>query len=104
MAAKTTDNLWDPMRGKPSIETDGCAFCGRYPVERHHIIPRSHGGGSEATITVCGFGNTSGCHGRLHDHTLHIRWNGGWEWLSTPTPTKEWDALEMEGWSDRWRT
>lgn len=97
--SKARDGLYDGLMGKPSIETEGCAFCKRYPVERHHIVPRSHGGKNGPTVTVCGFGNTSGCHGKLHSHRLHLRWNEGWEYLETKEPTKEMEALDMDGWT-----
>lgn len=82
----------------PSIERPWCAFCGRRATQRHHIVPRSRGGKDGPTVTVCGFGNSSGCHGKLHDHRLHLRWVGRWEYLETERPTKYQDALDMEGW------
>lgn len=82
----------------PSIETALCPFCGRPSTNRHHIVPRSQGGHDGPTVTVCGMGNASGCHGRLHDHTLHLRYEGRWEFLETEQPTKYQDALAMDGW------
>lgn len=116
---KTIENLqFAEMMRQPSIETELCAICKvRKATNRHHIVPRSQGGENGPTITVCGMGNASGCHGLLHAHKLHIRWGverisimhygdhdwdfeEGWQVLYTPHPTKYADALEMEGW--RW--
>ena len=43
-------------------------------------------------------GNASGCHGKLHSHTLHVRYENGWQYLETSQPTKYQDALAMDGW------
>ena len=82
----------------PSIATSLCPFCGKRATNRHHIIPRSQGGHNGPTVDVCGMGNASGCHGKLHNHTLHLRYKGGWEFLETDEPTKYQDALAMDGW------
>ena len=82
----------------PSIEYPFCVFCGKPATNRHHIVFRSQGGSGGATVTVCGFGNASGCHGKLHSRMIHLRWNGEWEYLETETPTKYEKALLMEGW------
>ena len=73
----------DRLLGKPSIETEACPFCGRVAMNRHHILPKGMGGTRRRdipTVTVCGMGNASGCHGRLHDHTLELDWDdeAGW--------------------------
>ena len=89
------------MMQAPSIPGVRCAFCGRVPIERHHIIYRSQGGTDGPTVPVCGLGNASGCHGLLHAHILHLWWDDGaqcWMWLRTPEPVKEQDALAMDGW------
>lgn len=88
------------MMSLPSIEGARCAFCGRRATNRHHIVPRSQGGSKGPTVCVCGFGNASGCHGRLHDGRLHLRpdGNGWWEWLHTWKPVKHEGALPMDGW------
>ena len=78
------------LMDKPSIDTaPSCARCGIYVgdrIERHHIVPRSQGGKDGPTVTVCGWGNTSGCHGMLHQHRLHLDWNEPlqcWEYCTT---------------------
>lgn len=74
----------DRILGKPSIETELCPFCGRIATNRHHIIPKGMGGSKAEklipTVTVCGMGNASGCHGRLHDHTLELDWDDESDW------------------------
>lgn len=92
------NELQKRMFHAPSIITPECPFCGRPSTNRHHIIPRSQGGHDGPTIDVCGMGNASGCHGRLHDHTLHLRYEGDWQYLRTDQPTKYQDALAMDGW------
>ena len=86
------------LMDKPSIKTVGCAICGRYMTEEHHIVPRSQGGTKGPTVTLCGFGNTGGCHGAAHNHTLHFRYEDGWQYLKTKEPVKYELALMMEGW------
>lgn len=94
------------MKG-PSIETETCAFCGRaYPLNKHHIVRRSAGGGDGPTVVCCGFGSNLRdadgryyCHGLLHAHMLHVRLvDGEWWYLRTKEPTKYEKALEMDGW------
>ena len=94
------NELQKPLYNAPSISTPWCPFCGKPATNRHHIVPRSQGGGDGATVNVCGMGNASGCHGRLHDHTLHMRYEGRWQYLETDEPTKYQDALKMDGWRD----
>ena len=97
----------EPLLDKPSIipEDGTCAICGRMAENRHHIIPKGMGGRSKAIekriplIAVCGFGNNSGCHGKLHSGLLHLRWEDGWQVKETPEPTKRINALmDPEGW------
>ena len=87
------------LMDKPSIESDICPFCGAFATNRHHIVPKSRGGAGSPTVCVCGMGNTSGCHGKLHNRTLHLDWrNDEWHYLRTSEPTKRDKALEMDGW------
>lgn len=86
----------------PSIHTETCVFCGRRATNQHHVVFRSQGGGEGPTVSVCGMGNASGCHGLLHRRMLHLRYEGGWQFLRTGEPTKYQDALAMEGWRDLW--
>lgn len=81
----------DHLLGKPSIETEYCPFCGRSLYEdgvfvgnRHHLIQKGMGGTKLEklipTITVCGMGNASGCHGKLHQHLLETDWDDDADW------------------------
>ena len=83
-------------------EIDGtrlCAFCGRPATELHHIVPRSLGGTNGPVASVCGWGNTCGCHGLLHSHRLTLDWDGeAWRYLRTPEPVSRSAALGMDGW------
>ena len=94
------DKLQEALMDKPSIGGRLCPFCGRIAQNRHHIVFRSQGGGNGPTINVCGVGNASGCHGLLHQHRIHLRWNddGYWEWKGTREPTKYSEALKLDGW------
>ena len=100
-----------------------CAVCGRTGhLERHHMVPRSAGQlvlpnghlADKPTITLCGFRNAGGCHGKAHSGRLHFRWveadagREGWylthvkgghlEYLLTDEPESYLDALKMDGW------
>lgn len=89
------------LMDKPSIVGEYCPFCGRKATNAHHIVPRSQGGANGPTVCVCGMGNASGCHGLLHSHMLHLRWDEDtWQWLylRTEEATKYDKALEMAGW------
>ena len=109
-----------PLMDGCSVDTPYCAVCGRtWPLNRHHVVRRGAGrlyrGGVEVpkpTITLCGSGNTSGCHGLAHQNRLHFRWakrrggfgestaygSGHWEYILLDEPTKYYKALEMDGW------
>lgn len=93
------DRLQADLMDKPSIGGSLCPFCGRLATNRHHIVFRSQGGGDGPTVNVCGFGNTSGCHGLLHQRRIHLRWGGDhWEWIRTREPMKYSEALKLDGW------
>ena len=87
----------------PSIQDrkDGmCAICKCHPARnRHHIVPRSHGGMWGPTVPVCGLGNTGGCHKMLHDGRLHLFYSGGeWSYFYSAEGCKLDEALERRGW------
>ena len=95
------DELMRPLMSAPSIELPWCPFCGKPATNRHHIVPRSQGGKNGATVTVCGMGNASGCHGLFHSRMLHLRYTDGrWQYLKTEEPKKYQTALSMDGWED----
>lgn len=89
------------LMGKPSITGKYCPFCGRPAQSKHHIVPRSQGGKNGPVVSVCGWDNSTGCHGLFHHHVLHLDWNdeyGAWEWMRTEEPMKEWEARLEKGW------
>ena len=112
MIDKTTlAPIYWPLMSVPSVDTGGrCAVCGRYgPTEKHHIVWRSwgelYGQGrklEKPTITLCGWGNTSGCHGLAHQRMLHFRVgeSGRLEYLRTNSPVRYERALRMDGWRE----
>lgn len=117
--------LWPLMDGC-TIDARYCVVCGRsdMPLNRHHVVRRGAGKlyrhGVEVPkplLTLCGNGNTSGCHGLAHQNRLHFRWvtqpwpsafnsggwgvmthGGHWEYIVCDEPTKYQTALEMDGW------
>lgn len=90
-------NYWrDMLINAPSLESEICPICRVRPAtNRHHVVPKGMGGTSRdegPTICVCGFGNTSGCHRRLHDGMVHLRYvgtpkHGHWEFAEFDEPT-----------------
>ena len=104
MSKKAPLNEFDArLMDAPSIpdREDGmCAICGCNPAtNRHHIVPRSHGGTKGPTIPVCGSGNASGCHGMLHNREIHLFYSGGeWAWRYDKGGCKLEEALERKGW------
>lgn len=107
MYSGTLDHdLW-PLMEAEGCEQRYCCVCGRTnPLNQHHIVRRSAGSLSKRgrelakpTVTLCGSGNTSGCHGLAHSYRLHFRSNDGMlEYLVTNEPTKYGKALRMNGW------
>ena len=100
----------------PSIRREWCVVCGKPATNNHHVIPNARHETKDhpesPTISLCGMGNASGCHGKAHDHKLHFRavpvklelYGGGvriayeWEYLETE-PMDELQAHEIEdGW------
>lgn len=116
----TLPEMLRPMMGRPSVTLGHCAVCGRaWPLNRHHVVRRGAGRMwlhgielAKPTMTLCGSGSTSGCHGLAHQNRLHFRWvdrrpnaadgivsgAGHWEYLLCDEPTRYQDALDMDGW------
>lgn len=99
-------DFWDLMFCD-SIKLPYCAVCGSHGhLEQHHMVPRSAGNLyyqgrklDKPTITLCGMGNSSGCHGLTHAHKLHFRYRAGMlEYLITDYPVKHYKAIVMDGW------
>lgn len=82
----------------PSWDTFLCPVCGRVNQSRHHVVYRSHGGGSGPTISLCGFDNVTGCHGKAHQGYLHFNYVNGWMFLLADKPCSSFEADEMDGW------
>ena len=72
-----------------SVDSGASCICGAPATNAHHIKPKGMGGGSttftmrtklgtfelkSALVAVCGSGNASGCHGRLHSGDIRIKW------------------------------
>lgn len=104
----TLADMWWQEMGGYEIRQNTCCVCGaHYPLNQHHVPPRSAGNivqGSKKlpkpTLTLCGSGNTSGCHGKAEHRTLHFKFREGkWWYIETP-PTDRLTALEMEGWKE----
>jgi len=96
------------MAGKPDCISDHCVVCGAtYPLNNHHVIWRSWGNLyndgrklRKPVLTLCGSGNTGGCHKKAHDRHLHFRWNYEYEQFEF-IETDETDYLmaqQMDGW------
>lgn len=124
----TLPMLYRPLMDGCSVILNHCAVCGAtWPLNQHHIVKRSQGNlyrsgvkRPKPTITLCGSGNASGCHGLAHQSRLHFRWvtteawdeigfgnskyrersGGHWEYLITDEPTKYQAALKMDGWKE----
>jgi len=104
----------DPKVAEAIANSDRCVVCGRaYPLNRHHIVPRSAGELYEdgrkvekRLIVLCGFGSNLSdadgrlyCHGRAHHRMLHFRNDRGrLEFLELERPTDYLTALDCDGW------
>lgn len=115
-----------PLMEGDTVRTPYCVVCGKSaPLNQHHVVKRSAGklyrNGVELpkpTLTLCGSGNVSGCHGDAHAGRLHFRWvtasvpigevysphpvttkGGHWEWIYTE-PMKE---LKAQGLTEGWK-
>ena len=104
----TLPEILRPLMEIESVKSDHCVICGRVrPLNNHHMVRRGAGrmyvDGRELekpVITLCGIGNTCGCHGLAHANRLHFRNHDGvLEYIILPEPTKYQKALDMKGWS-----
>lgn len=116
----TLPEILRPLMAGTSVTLPCCAVCGRtWPLNQHHIVRRGAGNLyrdgrplPKPTITLCGSGNASGCHGLAHQNRLHFRWvrpverfnrptpqgAGHWECILLDEPTKYAEALKLDGW------
>lgn len=89
---------------KPSVVGEWCAVCGAPATNRHHVVFKGMGGRSKAIegriplVSLCGMGNTGGCHGLVHSRKLFMDWRDGWVYLLCDEPTKIDDAMRADGW------
>lgn len=60
------------LMGEDSIIQVSCCICGQPATNKHHAVPRSAGGEGGPRVSVCGMGNTSGCHRLAHGHGLRF--------------------------------
>lgn len=93
----------DDIYAAPSVRRVWCVVCGRPAQNDHHVIPGARHATREhpesPTLSLCGLGNASGCHGAAHAHRLHFRFTDRWEYMWTDEPLNELDASEIqEGW------
>lgn len=102
----TMPMMYRPLMDCPSIRDERCVWCGAtWPLNQHHLVYRSQGelyrDGrklEKPTVTLCGSGNASGCHGKAHQRRLHFKYEDGLWGLETAEPTKYEKALDMDGW------
>lgn len=94
------NDLTAPMLGRPSLHSPYCVVCGKPATNQHHVIIKGMGGSRRQipTVSLCGMGNTSGCHGLAHSMRLHFRYRKGWECIIMPEPCDYQTALESDGW------
>lgn len=97
----------DKLLGKPDVTgLPFCAVCGRPARDQHHVVEKGIGGtkldADIPLVRLCGGGNTSGCHGRLHSHILHIYWESepkeglpGWVFLFTREPMDDMECWKL---------
>lgn len=108
------------MRGA-DFAAPWCAVCGRPRPERHHVVPRSLGGGRGPVVSLCGRGNALYDadmrllhHGAVEMHRMWLWWadgtdadiapdypawaDGMWVYLLADEPVDEMTALAMPGW------
>ena len=99
MLDKTNEHLLD----KPSIVQEVCCVCGARAQNNHHVIVKGMGGSKLAkripTVSLCGFGNTCGCHGDAHASKLHFDYRDGeWYYLKSDEPIGRIDAMKSDKW------
>lgn len=78
-----------------------CEVCGRAPMtEFQHRKAAVHGGPwcPSNGLAVCGHGNVSGCHGRIHQFPT-VAYERGWSVRSGHDPERQPVWLAGRGWS-----
>lgn len=97
------NRLNEHLLDKPSLKSDTCCVCGAPASNDHHVIPKGMGGSKLAkripTVSLCGMGNTSGCHGKAHSGRLFFDYrDGAWVYHESSEPMTMFDAHELSGW------
>lgn len=107
VSADTLPLMWHRLMDAPDMTGMHCMVCKRFGIlNNHHAVPRSAGElfdcgrkRKKPLITLCGSGNTSGCHGKAHHGLLHFDFrDGDWFYLEVPEPVDRLTALDMDGW------
>lgn len=78
-----------------------CELCGSAPATNfQHRLPKSAQGAWSASngLDVCGFGNVSGCHGRIHQRPAEA-YRMGWSVRRGQVPAHQPVWLFGHGWS-----
>lgn len=105
MTASTMPEYLRPIMAAPSLILPYCAVCGRTsPLNQHHVVKRSDGELFDEhgrklrkpTVTLCGMGNASGCHGLAHAGLLFLDYRPSWH------RTKFARAGEMDYYGGHW--
>lgn len=105
------NNLNKHLLGCPSIKSRYCVVCGEPATNDHHVIIKGIGGSKYAkqipTVSLCGMGNTSGCHGLAHSGRLFFDYRTSlktgrkcWHYCKTDVPVSLFMALEFGEWRE----
>lgn len=92
-----------------------CELCGHPATNIHHRLPRGMGGTRRAIHTVewllhlCGWGNSTGCHGAV-ESSRHVAYTNGWLLRQHQTPPtspvwvygRTWVILKPDGTYEPW--
>lgn len=91
------------LMGMPHVKRDKCVICGKPKHDNHHLVEKGMGGGSRTMhigihmllspeFSVCGFGNTCGCHRDFHCHLYKVKW----VWSRPEYATVWWDGSILD--------
>ena len=90
------------LLNQPSLRRAYCVVCGKPANNQHHVIIKGMGGTKYAkqipTVSLCGMGNASGCHGLAHTGRLFFDYRDGWYYCQVREPITYEIALEYGEW------